>query len=81
MKGKAMLTSIPYMVRKPLAGDKAHELFVSSEPFPLLTFLDEWKDKGTEHAGYVIAVVNCFNRMIRDCGDGRYDGVKRKSYD
>lgn len=62
-----------------LSGDKAYELFVSSEPFPLHRFLDEWRaaEKPAD-VGYVLAVIGAFNRMRENCHDGRYAGVIRR---
>ena len=58
-----------------LSGDKAHELFVSNEPFPLHTFLEAWKSGENDYAvGYVLSVIGAYNEMQRRHGtrDGTY---------
>lgn len=60
-----------------LSGNKAHELFMSNEPFPLHSFLEDWKsDKVIAHVGYVLAVVGAYNRMLFHCTDGRYGKIR-----
>jgi hypothetical protein len=60
-----------------LSGDVAYELFMSAEPFPLENWLETWR-KGTDKAGFALAVVHAYDRMVAQCGDGRYGGVIRR---
>ncbi len=61
-----------------LSGQKAYELYTSNLPFPLLHFLDEWKDgKIVSNPGYVLAVINAYNRMVAVGIDGRYGNVRK----
>lgn len=71
----ALSDSAPQM---QLSGEKAYALFTSTEPFPLSSFLDEWRKKGLEASGFVVAVVRAYDGMVRLCSDGRYNGVIRK---
>ena len=65
--------------RQTLSGDTAYELFTSSEPFPLHTFLDAWKAGNVKgDVGYIIAVVNAYQHMVLNCHDGRYKHIQRK---
>lgn len=60
-----------------LSGDKAYELFVSSEPFPLHDFLEQWKRGDIVcEPGYVIAVVMAYRHMVANHNGGR-DGTYR----
>ena len=62
-----------------LSGDRAYELFVSSDPFPLHSFLDDvMSGKIVCAPGYIIAVLRAFDRMCDNCDDGRYKGIRRK---
>lgn len=62
-----------------LSGDKAHELFMSPEPFPLLQFLDDWKEgKVKGEAGYILAVIGAYRTMCENSFDGRYNHVHRR---
>ena len=62
---------------KMLSGDKAHELFIGNEPFPLHTFLEDWKSGKIEaDVAYVLAVVGAYNRMLFHCTDGRYGRIR-----
>ena len=65
-----------------LSGDTAYELYMSSDLFPLHTFLVEWKENRTDNysGGYVLAVIGAYNTMCANCEDGRYDGKVRKAF-
>lgn len=69
-----------------LSGDKAHELFMSNEAFPLHLFLEEYQRQAFRvpnnnwSPGYVLAVINAYRDMCSICKDGRYDGKIRGTY-
>jgi hypothetical protein len=65
-----------------LFGEIAYELFMSSDPFPLHEFLEEWKEDKTDNysVGYVLAVIGAYNTMCSQSKDGRYEGVIRRNY-
>lgn len=55
----------------------AYELFMSNEPFPLHTFLEQWKATTFPvDVGYVLAVIGAYNEMVRNCKDGRYKKIR-----
>jgi hypothetical protein len=60
----------------PLSGDKAYELFISSEPFPLHKFLEEWvSDQFVADPGYIIAVIGAYTHSV-----SRHDGPRDGTY-
>lgn len=62
-----------------LSGITAYQLFTSSDYFPLHTFLTEWRQGVIEcHPSYVISVINAYQRMCDNSGDGRYQGIVRR---
>jgi hypothetical protein len=44
----------------------AYELFISSEPFPLHKFLEQWKNNGKEDVEYILAVLDVYNFLLKN---------------
>lgn len=79
LAGKPVMLTHRAPVAPMLSGDKAYELFTSAKAFPLVDFLSAWKAGEVPGAPrYVIAVINAYAGMVRNCADGRY-GVIREN--
>lgn len=63
----------------PLPGDMAYALFMGAEPFPLLMFLNDWRDgRIVADAGYVLATIRAYDGMVARFGDVRNKGKIRR---